>query len=356
MTNDNRYERLADHFNHFIVGAPRTDSLLAILKIMFPFDEAEVALRMPVMHPMTLADIQKALPDLYGRLPALLQAMADRGTVQTYRKPGREDRYALLPSAKGWFDTPYWSGKATEDTRRLSPLWLKYREEAFGAELARGDMPVFRIVPVGRALKHDPEILPFEDLRPRIEAQSFCVVSFCPCRQIKNAVGEGCGHSLEVCFSFGSMARYLADHGMGREVSVKETLETARACEEEGLAHCVENIDGHMGTLCNCCGCCCLFIDTKKRLGHNALAPSAHVAQVAPGTCSGCGDCSERCPMDAITLNGDNIAEVVGEQCVGCGLCASHCPEEAVTLAPRQPVNHPPDVATFLQTKLGGDI
>jgi Pyruvate/2-oxoacid:ferredoxin oxidoreductase delta subunit len=302
---------------------------------------------------MTLTEWQAAIPEQASRLPGIMNAMAARGTVQTYRGRGKEDRYALLPSAKGWFDTPYWSGKETDDTRRLAPLWLTYREEAFGAEVARGDMPIFRVVPVGRALKHDPEILPFEDLRPRIKAQSFAVVSFCPCRQMKNAVGQGCGHSLEVCFSFGSMARYLADQGMGREVSIKETLEIARACEEEGLAHCVENIDGYLGTLCNCCGCCCLFIDTKKRLGFNALAPSSGFAKVDEGACTGCANCIDRCPMDAITLSNHGPAMVDAQLCIGCGLCSAHCPEKAVMLMPREPVNHPPDIGKFLERKLG---
>jgi len=353
MAHDTLYGRLADHFDHFIVGAPRTDTLIAILRILFPLEEAELALHMPVMHPMTLTEWQAAVPQKTHRLQSILDSMAARGTVQTDRGPGKEDRYSLLPSAKGWFDTPYWSGRETDDTRRLAPLWLKYREEAFGEELARGDMPTFRVVPVGRAMKHDPEILAFEELRPRIAAQSFAVVSFCPCRQIKNAVGQGCRHSLEVCFSFGSMARYLADQGMGREVRVAETLEIAKACEEEGLAHCVENIDGYLGTLCNCCGCCCLFIDTKKRLGFNALAPSAHLAQVTPAACSDCGECIDRCPMDAITQNDDNLALVDDRQCIGCGLCSAHCPEKAVMLMPRVPVNHPPDVGKFLERKLG---
>ena len=72
--------------------------------------------------------------------------------------------------------------------------------------------------------------------------------------------------------------------GTGVVTSSRRQIEIARACEEEGLAHCVENIDGYLGTLCNCCGCCCLFIDTKKRLGFNALAPSSRYAAVAGGT------------------------------------------------------------------------
>jgi Pyruvate/2-oxoacid:ferredoxin oxidoreductase delta subunit len=353
MRTDSLYERLAEHFNHFIVGAPRTDTLIAILRIMFPPDEAELALKMPVMHRMTLPELQAVQPAGGPGLQRMLGRMAARGTVQTFRRPGPgEDRYALLPSAKGWYDTPYWAGRETADGWRLAPLWLQYREEAFGAELARGDLAIFRTVPVGRALKHDAAILPFERLRPRIEAQSLSVVSHCPCRQIKNSVGQGCGHSLEVCFNFGSMARHLVDQGMGREVAVTETLEIVKACEEEGLVHCVENIDGYLGTLCNCCPCCCLFIDARKRLGFNALAPSAYVARAAADACTACGECRARCPMDAVALPAGGAAAVDPARCLGCGQCVAACGTEAMELVPRPKTDGPPDLQSFLERKL----
>ena len=105
MANDALYNRLADHFDHFIVGAPRTDTLIDILRILFPLEEAELALHMPVMHKMTRIDLEAALPQPTPRIQPILDTMAARGTVQTYRGQGEEDRYALLPSAKGWFET-----------------------------------------------------------------------------------------------------------------------------------------------------------------------------------------------------------------------------------------------------------
>ncbi len=352
MTAASIYERLADHFNYFIVGAPRTDTLVRILQILFPPEEAEVALHMPVMHKMTSSDLQAAMPLQTSRLPAILDRMAARGTVQVFREDGVAVRYALLPSAKGWYDTPYWDSRQRDDQQRLAPLWLQYRDEAFGAELARGDMPTFRTLPIGRALKHDAAVLPFDQLRPQIEDQSFIALSRCPCRQVKNAVGEGCGHSLEVCFNFGSLARHLADQGMGREASVAETLEIVKACEEEGLVHCVENIDGYLGTLCNCCACCCLFIDTRKRLGFNALAPSVYCARVNPEACTACGECRPRCPMDAIAFSAAEAAVINPKACLGCGLCAVVCDATAIELTRREPSDRPPDLAGFLARKL----
>ena len=352
MHPESLYERLAAHFDHFIVGAPRTDTLIEILRILFPPEEAELALAMPVMHKMTLAELQTTISAPAPQLQECLERMAARGTVQTFQGSGKTDRYALLPSAKGWYDTPYWDDRQRHDRQGLAPLWLKYREEAFGAELARGDMPTFRTIPVGRALKQEATVLPFDRLRPQIEEQVFIAVSRCPCRQIKKAVDEGCGRSLEVCFNFGSMAHHLVNQGMGRRVSVAETLEIVKACAEGGLVHAVENIDGYLGTLCNCCPCCCLFIDSRKRLGYNTLAPSGCYARVAAEDCTACGEGLERCPMAAIALAAGEVALVDEAACLGCGLCAAVCRAGAVDLQPRSSNHHPPDLMTFLASKL----
>ena len=39
MKNEAHYEKLADHFDRFIVGAPRTGTLIWILQILFPPEE-----------------------------------------------------------------------------------------------------------------------------------------------------------------------------------------------------------------------------------------------------------------------------------------------------------------------------
>ena len=90
MKKETLYENLADHFDRFIVGRRARDTLIRILQILFPRDEAKTALRMPVMHQMTLSEWQAAIPEDHARLPEILNAMAARGTVQTYRQPGKK--------------------------------------------------------------------------------------------------------------------------------------------------------------------------------------------------------------------------------------------------------------------------
>ena len=54
-------------------------------------------------------------------------------------------------------------------------------------------------------------------------------------------------------------------------------------------------------------------------------------AKVDIETCTGCGNCVEVCPADAITIE-DGIAVVDEEACTDCGACANECPVEAIEM------------------------
>ncbi len=355
MQSESLYEDLASHFDRFPIGTPRTPTLMEILSVLFPVEEAEVALRMPIMGRARVSDLAPEGPEDADRLESILDRMAEKGTVLKERLPGKEARYMLLPSEKGWCETVYWSGKETEHTRKLAPLWLRYRDEGYGEALARGDIPVMRVIPVSESLESATEILPFEILRPKVEEQDLIAVGHCPCRQIKRTAGEGCTHSLEACFSFGAMARYMLDYGFGRRVSAAEALRILSKCEEEGLVHSVENHDGKLGTLCNCCGCCCVFLDSKKRLGFHTISPSNYRSQVDAEACTACGVCEEICQTEAIRMEGGAGALVDEGRCIGCGLCVSSCPEEAVRLLAAEAVEPPPNpVELFMRRTARG--
>lgn len=47
--------------------------------------------------------------------------------------------------------------------------------------------------------------------------------------------------------------------------------------------------------------------------------------------CTGCGQCVDTCPVEAISLV-DDIAVVDPELCVDCGQCIDACPVEAISL------------------------
>ncbi len=54
-------------------------------------------------------------------------------------------------------------------------------------------------------------------------------------------------------------------------------------------------------------------------------------AIVDPEKCTGCGDCVEECPTDAIEMK-DEKAVVDEEECIDCGACVDVCPVEAISM------------------------
>ncbi len=58
------------------------------------------------------------------------------------------------------------------------------------------------------------------------------------------------------------------------------------------------------------------------------------LATVDESDCSGCGECLEVCPYDAIELIEEpNVARVIGARCKGCGVCAAACLAGAISLS-----------------------
>jgi len=51
--------------------------------------------------------------------------------------------------------------------------------------------------------------------------------------------------------------------------------------------------------------------------------------------CIGCGDCVERCPVNAVALDPNGRPVVDLDWCIGCGVCVLHCPVEAARLTLR---------------------
>ncbi len=49
--------------------------------------------------------------------------------------------------------------------------------------------------------------------------------------------------------------------------------------------------------------------------------------------CVGCGDCTEVCPQNCFTLNGDGKSEhSFPDRCMECGACGLNCRAEAISV------------------------
>ncbi len=65
-----------------------------------------------------------------------------------------------------------------------------------------------------------------------------------------------------------------------------------------------------------------------------ALPATKQIPEVAAALCEHCGNC-ERCPYQAIALNGRGVPEFDAALCVGCSLCAQKCFAGALAMRPR---------------------
>jgi NAD-dependent dihydropyrimidine dehydrogenase PreA subunit len=349
---DDIYLELAKHLDEAYAGAPMSPTLLEILKILYPGEEAEVACQLGFYENKTLAECEEMIPEKAGRLEGILDAMAHRGTVFTAEKPGGGRIYRLLPSVVGYVEAPFLSGEDTEEKRMLAPLWKKYMVEGFGEELGRG-IPLIRVIPISESLEDEGQVLPFDAIKEKLGKASFMAVGHCPCRQIGTLTGEGCGRPTERCLHFGSLGRYFVEMGMARQIDIDETLEILQSATEEGLVHVCDNLEGSIRTICNCCSCCCGFFRANQAIGIRTYSRSNYVAVVDADACTACAVCEERCPVNAISV--EDAAVVDADRCIGCGVCTPTCGgDEAIRLVVRDEVKPPPDLETFVKARLAG--
>ena len=47
--------------------------------------------------------------------------------------------------------------------------------------------------------------------------------------------------------------------------------------------------------------------------------------------CTGCGNCVEACPSEALSLVDEKVS-VDEDACVDCGVCVDECPEQALSM------------------------
>ncbi len=78
-----------------------------------------------------------------------------------------------------------------------------------------------------------------------------------------------------------------------------------------------------------------------KELGMvGGLVYSNFELEIDEGACAGCGDCVERCAMEALSVAGEMIC-VNSAHCIGCGNCVLVCPTEALCMVRRASVVPP---------------
>lgn len=320
-----------------------------ILSVLFNEEEAKIAVNMPFI-PFTVEQLAEKTGKSSEYLEKILNEMARKGTVWKGERDGKT-YYRLFPTVVGLSEMQFLPGPKNEAMqRKLAPLFWKYHKEGFLHELGDRKHAVMRALPERDAISERTEILPYEDAVRLVKERDYHAVGYCACRIISRLNGEGCRHSLENCLHFGSLAKYMVEHGYARRISADEAIEILRGANREGLVHTTERSQGPISTICNCCSDCCAFFRAIHEAKHpNTIAHSSYVASVDAGKCIACGICALRCPMKAVKVKiNREPASVIADKCLGCGVCVPTCPAEAIELVEREDKPDIPDHRTYI--------
>jgi ferredoxin len=338
------YNNLVDRLNRHPQGAPPTELLFKILKMLFSEKEAEYVSLLPI-KPFTADKAAK----IWGKKPAearsILDALAGRGILLDVDKNG-EKFYALPPPMAGFFEFSMMRLRTDINQKVLAELFYQYLnvEEDFVRELfgAGETQP-------GRAFVHEPAlsadnavyVLDYERASEVIKNARVMAVGVCYCRHKMQHMGRACDAPMDICMTFSNVAESLTKHGIARQVDKIEGLDLLQKAYDYNLVQFGENVREDVSFICNCCGCCCEALLAAKRFAIlNPVHTTAFLPEIDEVTCTGCGKCVDVCPVEAMGLVSANDphtprkrkARLDEQRCLGCAVCVRNCPQKSITL------------------------
>lgn len=320
------YKKLACHLDKLPGGFPPTEDgvELKILRKLFTPQEAELALTLTLI-PETPAVIARRARLPKDEAARRLKEMSLKGLAFRIERPGQEPLYMAAQFVIG-----IWEYHVNDLDPELVEYMRRYIPTLFNPE-AWSKAPQLRTIPVARSLPSEQPVLPYEQVEELVRAQKKILVAPCICRREHRLTGEGCDRPEETCLVFGIGADYYLKNGLGRLISLEETLEILEMADKAALVPQPSNAQ-KIVNICLCCGCCCQVLKTIKRYPQPArLVSSPFVAKAEPDKCKGCGICVERCQMEALSLEDDKVV-LDRDRCIGCGLCVTTCPTGCLSL------------------------
>jgi Pyruvate/2-oxoacid:ferredoxin oxidoreductase delta subunit len=355
-TSDAIYARFIDWLGKSWWGLPASDSLQPAIRARYTPEDADFLTGFP--HSATsleqLAELKSIDPaDLEPRLDEL----ARKGLVYRSRR-GSSVRYWLNDAFFTYLRATFWPGRDDPVSRAVAPPINRYFEDGFFDQYATAHAKGLRTVPIHQTVEDPRTVMPYEDVARLLDSFEFYSVSTCCCRHRKDLDpdSEGCDHPKQNCLHFDGLGKYIVESGLGREITRAEAETILQQAADAGLVHGASNWL-KPDTICNCCTCCCMWMEGFHRLGHHrSLDPSNYCLRTRPETCKACGLCLKRCPMNAIALeetaeasNKKGAAATVDlELCLGCGVCVHKCPTSSLTLERvAEPVEPPRDVRDY---------
>jgi ferredoxin len=364
MSQDN-YSRMIARMNKNFAKHLESDTLRSFLKDLYSEGEAALIADFPLG-----SHTSRELSEIVGRdereLDQMLKDMSEHGLIFKAKNAHGEEEYSVLAFEPGLIEMQFLKGKDDEKTRRMARLVSTILQEERAiikgimenpekvtelnpemmTEMLKG--PPARVISVEESVATNKEIASWEKVSSLVENERSYAVGECGCKHMNKLNGKPCEADAPstCCIYFGKLADFFVEGGYATRLTKEEVFALVKQCQEAGLIQCTANRNKDTAyVLCNCCKCCCVYLNANKEIRDFGISimQVRFQAQVDDENCTGCGECVERCQLEALQLS-DELARVNEKYCIGCGICVSTCPTECISLK-RVSDTEPPELS-----------
>jgi ferredoxin len=273
LTLKNAYSSLAERLNRFPQGAPPSELLFKILKMLFSEREADLVSMIPI-KPFSVETASRIWKMDLVRSQAVLDKLAGRGILVDIEKNGKST-YVLPPPMAGFFEFSLMRTRDDIDQKVLSELFYEYLnvEEDFIKDLfTRGETQL------GRTFVHEPVL------------------------SNENLLQEAYGNNLE---QFGENVREKVNFICNCCGCCCEAMIAARRFAILNPVHTTNFLPVVTGSECNGCGKCVASCPVEAMTlvsSNNPAKPKMKTAELDGSRCLGCGVCVKACSKEALYL------------------------------------------------------
>jgi formate hydrogenlyase subunit 6/NADH:ubiquinone oxidoreductase subunit I len=349
LTTKDAYKNLEERINWFTQGAPPSETLYQILRVLYTEKEAKWVALLPV-RPFTLKKAARIWGTTEAKAEKLLDRLCEKALLVDSDYHGQR-RFVMPPPMAGFIEFALMRTRGDIDQKYLSELYYQYmnveedfvKDLFFAAETRLGRVFVQEPVLTNDKTNH---ILDYERATHIVEEAKYIGLGTCYCRHKMYHAGHPCEIDApwDVCLTFDNVARSLSEHGgYARLISKEEAKDVLQLSYESNLVQIGENVREHPAFICNCCGCCCEALQAARKFSPmQPVATTNYIPKISSDTCISCGKCVKVCPVLAIAMEeageGADVKKqpVIDEEiCLGCGVCARNCPTKAIELQKR---------------------
>ena len=262
--------------------------------------------------------------------------------IATLKIKGGKKVYCNAPLVVGMYE--FQLGKLTPEF--IQDFNDYTSDKKFGIEFLSTKLPQMRTIPIAKSIQPQHNVSTFDEVAVLLQQAGAPFAIFeCICRQKKTLLGKPCKVTdrKETCFAVGTTAQATLRSGIGREITLDESMSILEQNQKQGLVLQPSNTE-KAEFICSCCGCCCGMLGMHKNLPKPVdFWASNFYAVVDTDTCNGCGNCEKRCQVGAPSVSGKKQQATIDlNRCIGCGVCIPTCPNKAMFLQKKHAEVIPP--------------